>query len=129
MTDDRRWHPDLLRRFVPTPYIFDKCDGPHRSVVESNDLEIALGVRHFIMGHSQRNRVGGLRCKLILDLAAPVAGSESTIYSDGTLRILYRGAGTILVHDQERSELFGFVARDVEVHELVSLLIPALLDT
>jgi hypothetical protein len=61
-------------------------------------------------------------------MASPVVGSEITIISDGTLRVLYRGEGTILIHDHERSELFGFIARNVKVEELVSSLIPALLD-
>ena len=38
MTDESCWHPDLLRRFVPTPYVFSNCDGSNRFSVESNDL-------------------------------------------------------------------------------------------
>jgi hypothetical protein len=57
-----------------------------------------------------------------------VDGSEITIISDGVLRVLYLGCGTILIHDHERSELLGFIARNVTVQELVSSLIPALLD-
>jgi hypothetical protein len=127
MTEEPRWHPDLLRRFVPTPYVFSKCDGPNRLVVESNDLEIALRMRHSIV-HRQGSRVGGLVCKLIRDTAGPVDSSEITIVSDGALRVLHLGRGTILIHDHERSELLGFVARHVKVEELVSSLIPALLD-
>jgi hypothetical protein len=127
MTEELCWHPDLLRRFVPTPYVFSTCDGPNRLVVESNDLEIALRVRHSIV-HRQGNRVGGLVCKLIRDTAGPVDGSEITIISDGALRVLYLGRGTILIHDHERSELFGFIARNVKVEDLVSSLIPVLLD-
>jgi hypothetical protein len=61
-------------------------------------------------------------------MAAPVDGSEITIVSDGALRVLCLGVGTILIHDDERSELFGFVARNVKVEELVTSLIPTLLD-
>jgi hypothetical protein len=57
-----------------------------------------------------------------------VDGSEITIVSDASLGILYQGRGTILIHDRERSELLGFIARNVQVQELVSSLIPALLD-
>jgi hypothetical protein len=128
MTEEPCWHPDLLRRFVPTPYVFSKSDGTNCLFVESNDLEIALRVRHADVFHRQSNRSGGLLCKLIRDLASPVDGSERTIVSDGSLRVLYLGRGTILIHDHERSELFGFIARNVTVHELVSSLIPALLD-
>jgi hypothetical protein len=126
MTNDRCWHPDLLRRFVPTPYVFDICDGPNRFLVESNDLGIALSIRHSVLAHCQANQIGGLTCKLIREAAGSVDGSEITVISDGTLRVLCLGTGTILIHDNERSELLGFIARDVKVQELVSSLLPAL---
>lgn len=127
MTEETRWHPDLLRRFVPTPYVFSNCNDPNGIVVESNDLEIALGVRRagLVSGRDNRRE---LFCKLIRDMAGPVEGSEMTIVADGALRVLYLGVGTILIHDHERSELFGFVGRNVKVEELVTSLIPALLD-
>ena len=128
MTVEPCWHPDLLRRFVPTPYVFSKGDGPNRLFVESNDLEIALGIRQAGLAQLRGKRGGGLLCKLIRDLADLGDRSEITIISDGTLRVLYLGRATILIYDQERSELFGFVARNVKVEELVSSLIPGLLD-
>jgi hypothetical protein len=128
MTVEPCWHPDLLRRFVPTPYVFSKGDGPNRLFVESNDLEIALGIRRAGLVQLRGKRVGTLLCKLIRDLADLGDRSEITIVSDGTLRLLYLGRATILIYDQERSELFGFVARNVKVEELVSSLIPGLLN-
>jgi hypothetical protein len=128
MTVEPCWHPDLLRRFVPTPYVFSKGDGPNRLFVESNDLEIALGIRQAGLAQLRGKRVGALLCKLIRDLADLEDRSEITIISDGTLRVLYLGRATILIYDQERSELFGFVARNVKVEELVSSLIPGLLN-
>jgi hypothetical protein len=128
MTVEPCWHPDLLRRFVPTPYVFSKGDGPNRLFVESNDLEIALGIRRAGLVQLRGKRVGTLLCKLIRDLADLGDRSEITIVSDGTLRVLYLGRATILIYDQERSELFGFVARNVKVEELVSSLIPRLLN-
>lgn len=128
MTVEPCWHPDLLRRFVPTPYVFSKGDGPNRLFVESNDLEIALGIRRAGLVQLRGKRVGTLLCKLIRDLADLGDRSEITIVSDGTLRVLYLGRATILIYDQERSELFGFVARNVKVEELVSSLIPGLLN-
>jgi hypothetical protein len=128
MTVEPCWHPDLLRRFVPTPYVFSKGDGPNRLFVESNDLEIALGIRRAGLVQLRGKRVGTLLCKLIRDLADLGDRSEITIVSDGTLRLLYLGRATILIYDQERSELLGFVARNVKVEELVSSLIPGLLN-
>jgi hypothetical protein len=128
MTQQPCWHPDLLRRFVPTPYVFSKCDGPNRLSIESNDLEIALSVRQAGVVQRQGTRAGRLLCKIIRDMAGPVDTSEITIIFDGVLRVLYLGRGTILIHDHERSELLGFIARNVTVQELVSSLIPALID-
>lgn len=128
MTNEPCWHPDLLRRFVPTLYAFSKCDGPNRLFIESNDLEIALSVRHCDMIHRQSALAGGLFCKLIRDMPCPVDDSEMTIVSNGALRVLHLGQRTILIHDRERSELLGFIARNVRVQEMVSSLIPALLD-
>jgi hypothetical protein len=128
MIEGTLWHPDLLRRFVPMPYVFSKSDGPSRLCIESNDLEIALGVRGSSILQRQGNRAGGLLCKIIRDMAGPVDGSEISIVSDGALRTLHLGRGTILVYDQERSELLGFVSPNVKAKELVSSLIPALID-
>jgi hypothetical protein len=61
-------------------------------------------------------------------MAGPVDDSEITVVSNGALRVLYLGRGTILIHDHERSELLGFLARNVKAEELVSSLLPALLD-
>jgi hypothetical protein len=126
MTEDRCWHPDLLRRFVPTPYVFDRFDGPNRFLVESNDLEIALSVRRSVVAHRHANQTAGLTCTLIRDAAGSIDDSEITVISDGTLRVLYLGTETILIHDSERSELLGFIARNVKAQELVSSLIPML---
>jgi hypothetical protein len=127
MTNETRWHPDLLRRFVATPYTFRKYDGANRICVESNDLEIALSVRRSGIIQRQGSRTGGLHCKLIRDMAGPVDSSEISIISDGTLQTLRLGRGTILIHDLERSELLGFISPNVKANELVSSLIPALL--
>ena len=127
MTSEPRWHPDLLRRFVATPYVFSSGDDLDPLRVESNDLEIALGVRNSDIIHRKEGRTGGLLCRLIRDMAGPVDGSEISMLSDGPLRILQQGRGTVLIHDRERAELLGFVSRRVPVEELVSSLIPRLL--
>ena len=124
MTNVPRWHPDLLRRFVATPYIFSKYNGVNPICVASNDLEIALSVRRACIIQC---RGGGLLCKLIRDMTAPVDESKISVVSNGTLRILQLGRGTILIYDHERSEILGFISRNVKAEELVSSLIPALL--
>jgi hypothetical protein len=127
MTTEPCWHPDLLRRFVPTPYVFSTCDGLNQFFVESNDLEIALSARRSGILHRQCSQERGLFCRLIRDMAAPVDASEMTIVSNGSLRVLCLGQGTILIYDRERLELLGFISRNVRVQELISSLIPTLL--
>jgi hypothetical protein len=121
------WHPDLLRRFVATPYIFFKGEGPNRIYVESNDLEIALSVRNSFISQFQENRTGGLFCRLIRDTDGSVGGTEISIVADGALRVLHLGQETVLIHDIERFELLGFISPKVEAYTLASSLIPALL--
>jgi hypothetical protein len=129
MTSEPCWRPDLLRRFMPTPYVFNKCVGSSHVRVESNDLEIALSIRRSNIVQRQGERTGGLLCKLIRDLSGPVDESAISIVSAGTLRVLYMGKGTILIHDHERLAILGFITSNVKAQELVSSLIPALLDT
>jgi hypothetical protein len=127
MMNEPCWHPDLLRRFVATPYIFLKGEGPNRIYVESNDLEIALSVRNSFNPQSQGNGADGLFCRLIRDADGPASGTEISIVTDGALRVLHLGQETILIHDIEKSELLGFVSPRVKAYTLVSSLIPALL--
>lgn len=128
MTDESWSHPDLLHRFVPTPYVFSKFDGSNRFIVESNDLEIAFRLRRSSIIHRRGISAGGLVCKVIRDTTGPMDHSKMTIVSDGVVRVLFMGRGTILIYDTERSELLGFVARKVSVHELMWSLIPLLLE-
>jgi hypothetical protein len=126
MTNGTIRHPDHLRRFIATPYVFDARDGS-RICIESNELEIALGIRKSAAIQFEGRRTGSLSCKIVRDLAAPVDGSEISIISDGALRVLHQGRGTIVIHDRERSEVLGFLASNTTVHELVSSLLPILI--
>jgi hypothetical protein len=121
-------HPDLLRRFVVTPYLFVNGSIANQLHIQSNDLEIALSLRRSHTIQQCGMRTGRLLCKVIRDLAGPVDRSEVFIFSTGELRILHMGRGTVLMYDRERCELLGFVSTNVKAHELTSSLIPAVLD-
>lgn len=129
MTHGVSRQPDLLRRFVAMPFVFGGRDGSSRICIESNELEIALTIRGSAVVQREGRRTGGLSCKVIRDMSAPVEGSEISILSDGSLRVLRQGRGTIVIHDRERSELLGFLASNVTVSELVSSLLPLLFET
>jgi hypothetical protein len=128
MTTETCRHPDLLRRFVATPYVFGGRDGARRINVESNELEIALEIRSSAAIQCEVRRTGTLSCKIVRDTAAPVDGSQISIISDGAVRVLCRGRGTVVIHDRERSELLGFLSSDTTAEELVSSLLPMLFE-
>jgi hypothetical protein len=121
-------HPDLLRRFVAVPYVFRRRDASNRLHIESNDLEIALSIWHSDAVKNKGKQAGGLFCRLIRDTNSLADNSELSIVSDGAMRVLHIGRGTILIHDKEKSELLGFLCKNVDGKNLTSLLIPTLLD-
>ncbi len=65
--------------------------------------------------------------KLIRDSDAPEDNAQILTISDGALRTLHLGTGTVLVYDRERSEVFGFISAKVKTQLLSSSLIPSLL--
>jgi hypothetical protein len=120
--------PDLLRRFVATPYVFTNGAGPDRLSVQSNDLEIALAIRRHWIDNIHQNRPAVIFWEILRDIAAPDSLAELSILHGKKLRTLMIGAGTILLFDVERAEVFGFVAAKITVEQLSSSLIPLLLE-
>jgi len=119
--------PDLLRRFVATPYIFADRVGPSRYSVRSNDLGIALAVRRFWNTRRAENPPAVVSWQLIREALAANDNTEITLLSAGELRTLIVGTETILFYDAQRSELLGFVSSTITIKRLVSELIPTLL--
>jgi hypothetical protein len=120
--------PDLLRRFVATPYVFCRTQGVDRFLIESNDLEIALEIRHYCINSYRKNNPSVLNWKIIRDNSTSKGGSKISIVSDGVLRTLFLGMGTILFFDCEKGELLGFISPGVTGKQLITSLIPILLD-
>jgi hypothetical protein len=129
MTAETSWHPDLLRRFVATPYVFNGSVGRQQLCIQSNDLEIALSVRRSCITHRFKGGSDILLWKLIRDSAAPEDDAQILTISDGVLRTLHLGTGTVLIYDRERAEVLGFISPAVKTQELSSSLIPSLLGT
>jgi hypothetical protein len=127
MKAETAWHPDLLRRFVATPYVFNSRIGREQLCIQSNDLEIALSIRRSCIAQRFKGGSGVLAWKLIRDTAAPKDGASILTISDGILRTLLLGTGTILIYDRERAEVLGFISAAVKTQQLSSSLIPSLL--
>jgi hypothetical protein len=119
--------PDLLRRFVATPYVFADSVGPSRYSVRSNELGIALAVRRSWSARRAENLPAVVSWHLIRDAFEANSLTEITLISAGELRTLIVGTETTLFYDAQRSECLGFVSSRITVKRLVSELIPTLL--
>lgn len=119
--------PDLLRRFVATPYVFTDSVGPSRHSVRSNELGIALAVRRSWSTPRAENLHTVTSWHLIRDVFEANTSTEMTLVSAGNLRTLIVGTETVLSYDAQRSECLGFVSSRTTIRRLVSELIPVLL--
>ena len=126
MTNETSWHPDLLRRFVATPFVFCSGEGANQICIQSNDLEIALSIRRSCKAQLPPDSPNVLTWKFIRDVAASTKVAQISTITDGSLRMLHFGTGTILIHDREKAEVFGFISAEVKADQLVSSLLPAL---
>jgi hypothetical protein len=129
MTTETSWHPDLLRRFVATPFVFCSSKGASQICIQSNDLEIALSIRRSCIAQRPPDRFNVLTWKLIRDASAPTQDTQILTVTDGSLRTLSYGTGTILIHDRQRAEVFGFISAQVKAEQLISSLLPVLLNS
>ena len=118
---------DLLRRFIATPYVFTGGAG-RRLLVQSNDLEIALAVRRNWIDRNREAWPSIISFKLIRDVVAGDTLQDTLILRHGTLRTLLLGTKTILVFDVLNAEVLGFISANTTVKQLVSSLIPMLMD-
>jgi hypothetical protein len=121
--------PDLLRRFVATPYVFMDPVGPNRCSVRSNDLEIALAVRGYWSNQKHESQPAVTSWLLIREASASGNSTDFSLLYTRELRTLMVGTKTILFYDIRRSELFGFVSSTITTQHLVSELIPRLLES
>jgi hypothetical protein len=125
MTQNNGRHPDMLRRFVATPYSLTVPYGRNDIHIRSNDLEVALTLRRYVS--DPKNNNDDVRSwKVIRDSAAPVDSKNIFLFEDGALRTLHAGTGTILAYDRDSQEVLGFLAPDVKAEQLTITLLPAL---
>ncbi len=119
--------PDLVLRFTPTPYVF-KCDaGGDLIRIESDDLQIALSLRHSCSLLEIDNGEPVVLWRLIRDRCAPQYGVELSVFSSGEIRTLLHGSGTILIADLNKREVFGFVGSGLQLSQLTDKLLPVLI--
>ena len=118
--------PDLVRRFTPTPYVFEVDTGRDLIRIESDDLQIALSVRHACRIHSIDYGRPIVFWRFVRERCAPLSGAEFSVFSSGKLKTLLHSAGTLLVEDMERREVFGFIGAGLPLTHLTVKLLPLL---
>jgi hypothetical protein len=118
--------PDLLHRFVETPYAVTLTSDNVTVKIEANEFAL-ISKMHLAIVFWHRFENGILTWKLIRDEAAPCSEKELTILSADPLNILLAGTGTVIAIDRELREVLGFIAPNVSNDEFVTTLLPIVL--
>ena len=129
MRQDVSRSPDLLRRFVATPYVFVDGVGLNRRSVLSNDLEMALAVRDCWGDQKHLKRPAVASWLLIREVLIVDQLTEINFLYSPKIRMLMVGTKTVISYDTQRSEILGFVSSATKTQHLVSELIPRLLES
>ena len=109
-------HPDLLQRFVPTPYSCTLGE----TLVESNSEPLVSALQK---AKPQLHPVAHL--KIIVDHSVVEDGNTLTHINSTHLHTLLCGTATILIYDRESRELLAFLSPQISGAELVNRLLPA----
>jgi hypothetical protein len=99
--------PDLLKRFVPTPFRADLQIGSTRVIVRTNDPAIPRFLRDF----NTRSRVRPwrrFRWKLVRDGDVRAPASRPILLRNGPVVVLSMGPACLIGVDYEKNELFAF---------------------
>ena len=118
--------PDLVRRFTPTPYVFEIDTGSDLIRIESDDLQIALSLRHACRVQSVDYGRPIIFWRFVRERCALRSGTEFSLFSSGKLKTLLHSTGTLLVEDMERREIFGFIGVGLPLTQLRVKLLPLL---
>jgi hypothetical protein len=117
MTDT---HPDLLQRFVPTPYTCTLQHHDSETRVESNSESLVSALSTI---SPQLQAVAHL--KIIVDDTVTEEANTLTHINSTHLHTLLRGTATILIYDRESRELLAFISPHISHAELLNRLLPA----
>ena len=114
--------PDLLKRFVATPFKFIA----HGFTIETNDLDL-------LEQFDQRDQLNAFaavasdfRIRVIREATDPANASEEvrTICAESSCAVLV-GMDTIILVDREQRRVFAFVARDLPQERFAHQLLPS----
>jgi hypothetical protein len=120
--------PDLLRRFVATPYQCHVQRGGVDLEVHTNDPVLVSELSRSTGPEPLDPLRVSLFAKIVRDDDAPRDQSEIMTLSSWPLVSVLMGTGTILCLDCERRELLGFIASHVSASDVVSVLLSLAID-
>lgn len=129
MSERQPLPPDFLRRFTPTPYVFE-LHVKRRSIrIEADDLEVALAIRNICQELQFEEKVTVRFWRMIRDRQTAGYATEVEVFAMGGLRTLMHRSGSVLIADSPQGEVFGFIAAGLTMHELTERLLPLLLSS
>lgn len=117
--------PDLLRRFVATPYhTVIRAKNSHCRVM-SNDSDLIECLRELSLASNRSNRADWV-CRILRDIDRPVGAEKEISFGHDGLHVECYQSGTQFVVDWESREIFGFIAPGDEVSDVVGRLVSLL---
>jgi hypothetical protein len=128
MSESQPLPPDFLRRFTPTPYIFELQMNGECVRIEADDIEVALMIRNLCRTRIVAGGAPARFWRLIRDRGAPQYWTECEVVTAGALTTLIERTGTVLIADGARREIFGFLGARLTMQELRDNLLPRLLN-
>jgi hypothetical protein len=117
--------PDLLQRFVQTPFSGTIAVDGAEITLHSNAEFAAISKRALPPGDVPVDR---LFATIVQDFEAPNPDSGITIIKSWPVTTVLCGTGTVLALDCERSEILGFLAPSVPTTRFVDELLPILIN-
>jgi hypothetical protein len=114
--------PDLLRRFVPTPFKAICRIGEVPVVVQTNDT--TLLPTFSLEGNFVKPGEELFEWKLVRDADVREQLDQPVILNCGALEVVQMGPACLLAQDRERRELLGFVGACVDGNTYQEYLVP-----
>ncbi len=113
----RRPVPDLVKRFVPTPYKLIA----QGSTLETNDLDL---LNHFEAGTNIGSLTLDFQVRVIRETCGDAELGEIRQCRDGDLSLLMVGNGTVTMVDRRQRRVYAFLSPNVTNHQFAYIYLP-----
>jgi hypothetical protein len=122
--------PDLMRRFVPTPY---GCTLPQpwgELFIESNNASLAGDLVDYVSTSAPNLLLRAIdHLKIVVERSLDEDSEELTRVDAHYVRTLLRGTTTMLIYDTQSRELLAFLEPQVSCSEFFQRLLPAIVSS